>query len=163
MSQHRDGDVVARVVGQRCIDEAARRVSSGRSSPNDFLHLWFTQYFEAIRADRSYAPPYEKNGVTVIPASTVRGGGGGGDREGDSGAGFGLTARPAGAWVIKGDQVTWKPVSHPGRVIAGAEVIIALGLARSFRRHRRRTPALGLQRRLQLHRHRRHRLHLPGR
>lgn len=122
------------------------------------VHDVLQQAREAMRADRTYAAPYEKNGVTVIPASTVRGGGGGGDREGESGAGFGVTSRPAGAWVIAGDRVTWKPVSHPGRVIAGAEVLLALGLARSFARSRRLAPP-----RLRRHRHRSHRLHLRGR
>ena len=33
---------------------------------------------DAVSVKRVYGEPYEKNGLTVIPAATVRGGGGGG-------------------------------------------------------------------------------------
>src|SRR5436853_203733 len=49
MTEYRDGDVVACVAGQSSIDETARRVSCGRSSPDDLLHLRFIQYFSGIR------------------------------------------------------------------------------------------------------------------
>jgi uncharacterized spore protein YtfJ len=54
---------------------------------------------EAITAKRVYSDPIETEGVTVVPAAAVRGGaGGGGDEELNGGAGFGLGARPVGAW-----------------------------------------------------------------
>ena len=34
---------------------------------------------DAVSVKRVYGDPYEKNGLTVIPAATVRGGGGGRD------------------------------------------------------------------------------------
>ena len=39
---------------------------------------------DVVSVKRVYGEPYEKNGLTVIPAATVRGGGGGGmgDHEG---------------------------------------------------------------------------------
>ena len=56
---------------------------------------------DAIAAKRVYADPVERDGVTVVPAASVRGGGGGGgDNENNGGAGFGLAARPVGAYVI---------------------------------------------------------------
>jgi uncharacterized spore protein YtfJ len=57
---------------------------------------------DAVSVKRVYGDPYVTNGLTVIPAATVRGGAGqgmgdhdGGDSTG--GGGFGLTARPTGA------------------------------------------------------------------
>jgi uncharacterized spore protein YtfJ len=83
---------------------------------------------DAVSVKRVYGDPYEKNGLTVIPAATVRGGGGGGSGEnqgGDTGGGggFGLAARPAGAWIIEGDQVNWKPAVDVNRVVLGAQAI----------------------------------------
>jgi hypothetical protein len=67
---------------------------------------------EAMSARRVYGKPVDVDGVTVIPAARVAGVGGGsaGDapREGQ-GAGFGLMARPVGAFVIKDGVVRWKP------------------------------------------------------
>ena len=37
---------------------------------------------DVISVKRVYGDPYEKNGLTVIPAATVRGGGGGGGERG---------------------------------------------------------------------------------
>jgi hypothetical protein len=60
---------------------------------------------DAIAAKRVYADPIEGDGVTVVPAAVVLGaGGGGGDSEDKGGGGFGLVARPAGAYVIRGDD-----------------------------------------------------------
>ena len=65
---------------------------------------------DAMSVKKVYGDPIEKNGLTLIPAAKIRGGGGGGgDTEGNGGGGFGLTARPVGAYVIRGDQVTWEP------------------------------------------------------
>ena len=69
---------------------------------------------DVISVKRVYGDPYEKNGLTVIPAATVRGGGGGGMGESEvgesgGGGGFGMIARPSGAWIVEGGEVTWKP------------------------------------------------------
>jgi hypothetical protein len=104
---------------------------------------------DTLGARREYGEPYERDGVTIIPASSVRGGGGGTDDEDHGGGGFGLTAKPSGAWVIKGGEVTWKPAVDAGRIIVGAELVAAAALLA-----RRRRPL-----RLQLpHRRRAHRL-----
>ena len=67
---------------------------------------------DAITVKRVYGEPYERNGVVVIPAAAVQGGGGGGGGEGDgqsgSGGGFRLRAGPVGAYVIRGQQVSWE-------------------------------------------------------
>jgi uncharacterized spore protein YtfJ len=91
---------------------------------------------EAITVKRVYGDPYERDGVTVIPAAAVVGGGGGGggdkpDGETGSGLGFGIRARPVGAYVISGDQVHWKPAVDLSRIILGGLALLALLILRS--------------------------------
>ena len=81
-----------------------------------------------VSVKRVYGEPYEKNGLTVIPAATVRGGGGGGlgnEEGGESGGGggFGLVARPSGAWIIEDGRVSWRPALDVNRVILGGQAI----------------------------------------
>jgi uncharacterized spore protein YtfJ len=104
---------------------------------------------DALTVKRVYGEPYEKNGVTVIPAARVQGGGGGGSGEGPEGqgrgggTGFGVNAKPAGAYVIKGDEVAWRPAVDVNRIIIGAQVIavLALLLARTVVKSRARIAA----------------------
>ena len=78
---------------------------------------------DAITVRRVFGEPYEKDGLTVIPAAAVAGGGGGGsghdqeNQEGE-GAGYGIAGRPAGAYVIKDGKVTWMPAVDPTRIVA---------------------------------------------
>jgi len=95
-----------------------------------------TRTKDSLEAKRVYTEPYEKNGVTVIAAATVSGGAGGGtgrDEKGQEGegGGFGLTAKPAGAYVITGDKVKWEPAVDVNRLIAtiGTVAIAALFVA----------------------------------
>ncbi|MEU7787415.1 hypothetical protein [Amycolatopsis sp. NPDC049159] len=88
-----------------------------------------------------YGEPVERDGAVVIPAATVFGGGGGGG--GDTGAlpvregaGFGVLARPAGAFVVRGGSVTWVPAIDVTRLgLAAAVTVVALAkiLARRAR------------------------------
>lgn len=78
---------------------------------------------DAITVKRVYAEPYEKDGLTVIPAAVVGGGAGGGAGHDDKGqegegGGFGVSGRPAGAYVIKDGQVSWRPAVDPNRIVA---------------------------------------------
>jgi uncharacterized spore protein YtfJ len=88
--------------------------------------------------------PYEKNGVTVIPVVSIRGGGGGGDARtgtpGGAGGGIGLVARPVGAYVIRGDTVSWLPAIDINRIVLGGQLvsIAAILMARSIVRSRAR-------------------------
>jgi uncharacterized spore protein YtfJ len=87
---------------------------------------------DAITVRRIYGDPVERAGVTVVPGAVVMGGtGGGGDADGDGGGGLGLIGRPVGAWVIRDDEVTWKPALDLNRVAAFA---FLLGLAFALRR-----------------------------
>lgn len=65
---------------------------------------------DAMTVKRVFGDPYEKDGVTLIPAAWVAGGGGGGgDTNGNEGSGFGLVAFPVGAYAIKDGSVSWQP------------------------------------------------------
>src|SRR3989475_468487 len=73
----------------------------------------------AMRASEVFGTPYEKNGVTIIPAARIAGGaGGGGDQQGPhaGGVGFGASSRPGRAFVSKGGAGTCapSPVLEPG-------------------------------------------------
>jgi uncharacterized spore protein YtfJ len=105
---------------------------------------------DALSVRRVYGEPYEKNGLTVIPAASVRGGGGAGQGEkegGESGAGggFGVVARPTGAWIIEDGRVTWKPAVDVNRVVLGGQIVtlaaVLVGGRILFGRTRRRRPA----------------------
>jgi uncharacterized spore protein YtfJ len=84
---------------------------------------------DAITVKRVYGDPYERNGVTVIPAAAVGGGAGGGSGEGPQkgqvggGGGFGLAARPVGAYVIDGESVRWVPARDVNRIAQQALVV----------------------------------------
>ena len=85
---------------------------------------------DALPVSRVYGEPIERNGVTLIPAADVRGmGGGGSDNAENGGGGFGVTARPVGVWVIRGDEVTWEPAIDQTRLaLRGMVVAIVLFL-----------------------------------
>lgn len=88
---------------------------------------------ESLTVRRVFGEPYSKNGVTVIPVAEVRGGGGGGEGEesehsGGTGGGFGLSARPAGVFVLKGDDAIWKPAVNVNRLMLGFQVVAVVGL-----------------------------------
>jgi len=88
---------------------------------------------DAMTVKRVYGDPYEKDGVTVIPAANVRGGGGGGsgnDAEGSGGGGggFGMTARPVGAYVIKDGEVRWVPAVDETRIALRGILVPIVGM-----------------------------------
>ena len=93
-----------------------------------------TQARDTLSVKRVFGDPYEKNDLTVIPAAKVQGGAGGGDGEGPqgqgrgSGSGFGVNARPVGVYVIKGDEMTWRPAIDLNKVILGAQVVAIVAL-----------------------------------
>lgn len=77
---------------------------------------------DAITVKRVFAEPYEKDGVTLIPAAIVAGGAGGGGGHDDQGqegegGGFGVRSRPAGAYVVDAGNVRWRPAVDVNRVI----------------------------------------------
>ena len=113
---------------------------------------------EANTSRRAFGDPLTFGEVTVIPAARVvgRGGGGGGgggggmgggkpggDRSAQgegSGGGLMQSARPVGALVVKGSEVSWRPALDVNRIILGGQVVLVVGLLvlRSFLKARRR-------------------------
>ena len=89
---------------------------------------------DALTVKRVFGEPVERDGVTVIPVAKVQGGGGGGGGEGPegqgkgSGGGFGLIARPVGAYVIRGQKVSWQPALDLNRLLVGVQVLALLGV-----------------------------------
>ena len=87
---------------------------------------------DSISVKRVFGEPIENNGTTVVPVATVfGGGGGGGDNHNNGGLGFGVGAKPSGAYVIREGEVTWKPAVDVNRLIGLA---FLLGLAFALRR-----------------------------
>jgi uncharacterized spore protein YtfJ len=86
---------------------------------------------DAITVRRVYGDPYEHDGVTLIPAALVRGGirvrGGNEDRTPGRG-GFGLAARPVGAFVIRNGEVSWKPVVDATRIALRGQLVAIAAL-----------------------------------
>ncbi len=79
---------------------------------------------DALTVKRVYGDPIERDGILVIPAAKVMGGGGGGsDTDNNGGGGFGVSAKPAGAWIIRDGQVAWEPAIDATRIATLAMVV----------------------------------------
>jgi len=105
------------------------------------------QVRDAMTVRRVFGDPIERNGLVVVPVAHLQGGGGGGrgraagEPAAGWGGGWGMRARPAGVFVIRGDRVTWQPAVDVTRVALGGQVLAAIGfvlLASVLRRRRRR-------------------------
>ena len=72
------------------------------------------------------------------PPRSAAAGGGGNDNEGNGGGGFGLTAKPAGIYVIRDGDAEWRPALDLNRVILGGQIVAIVALLfviwRIFRR-----------------------------
>jgi uncharacterized spore protein YtfJ len=101
---------------------------------------------DLVTVEKVFGEPYQSNGVTLIPAASVRGGMGSGEGEGSDtspagrGGGMGIAARPIGAYRIKGDDVSWIPAVDVTRIITTGQIVAIVGLLvmRSILRKRRR-------------------------
>ena len=97
---------------------------------------------ETIGSKGVFGVPYEKNGITVIPAARIMGGAGGGEgpipslpgetdatdekgvKQTGSGGGFGVSGQPTGAFVIKGNEVRWVPAVDVNRMMFGFQIVL---------------------------------------
>ena len=108
---------------------------------------------EAFTVSRVFGEPYEKDGITIIPAARVQGAvGGGGDAAGGvggAGTGFALSSKPIGAFVLKGGRLSWRPAIDVDRLILGAQIVAltALLVVRSLVKARRKVAVLDMKRR----------------
>jgi uncharacterized spore protein YtfJ len=95
---------------------------------------------EAITVRRVFGDPLERDGVTIVPAALVRGGGGGGgDKDGNGGGGFGVSAAPAGVYVVEDGHVEWKPAVNVNRIVLGSQLVAGLALLTAWSLLRRRS------------------------
>jgi uncharacterized spore protein YtfJ len=97
---------------------------------------------DSFNVQRVFGEPIQQGEVTLIPAAWVSGGGGGGGGEGTVaegaktadgsgkgyGSGFGLLARPAGAFIVRNGKVQWMPAVDVNRIVLGAQVLVGLFL-----------------------------------
>jgi uncharacterized spore protein YtfJ len=96
---------------------------------------------DGLTVRRVFGEPHSQDGITVIPAARILGGGGGGSgqvsegQEGEGG-GFGIVARPAGAFVIKDGRVRWVPAFDVNRALLLAAVLVFAALRPRRRAHR---------------------------
>ncbi len=108
------------------------------------INQMIEQARDVITVRRVFGEPVERDGTIVIPAASVAGGaGGGGGDDGKAsiaaGSGFGVRARPVGAFVISNGDVRWEPVVDRERqllinaVVAGGALVLVRSL---FRRRR---------------------------
>lgn len=125
---------------------------------------------EALTVRRVFGDPYEADGATVIPVARVVGGAGmgygsgsGRDPRAENGApvgegsggggGFGVVAVPAGVFVVRGGEVTWKPALNlnlailGGQLLAGVIAVAAACTARTRAKARVRAMMLARGRR----------------
>ena len=111
----------------------------------------FAPLRRALRARDVFGKPVKSGGVTVIPVASVLGGGGGGFYEREKGSGkagtgssgpesnegfgFGVNARPVGAYVIRDGKVRWRPAIDITRLALGAMAagVVVAGIALSKR------------------------------
>ena len=92
-----------------------------------------------MTAKTVFAEPIERDGALIIPAAKVRGGGGGGsDSDSNGGGGFGLSAKPAGAYVVREGKVSWEPAIDINRIVLGGQIvaIVLLLVLRSIMKNR---------------------------
>jgi hypothetical protein len=109
---------------------------------------------DAMTVRRVYGEPYEKDGLTIIPAASLRGAIGGGGEEGANqpgrkGGGFAMDARPLGVYVVKDGAVSWAPafdLNALTRVALLGLAITGLALARALG-HKRFSRIASLRRR----------------
>ncbi|GII56897.1 hypothetical protein Pth03_52860 [Planotetraspora thailandica] len=96
-----------------------------------------------VTVRRVFGEPITVDDVTIIPVVRIAGGGGGGqgtahpaEETGDagkggsegSGGGFGLSATPVGAFVVKGGDVRWEPALDVNRLVIGGQAIAIVAL-----------------------------------
>lgn len=113
---------------------------------------------ELFTVRRVFGEPIERGDVTLLPVASIRGGGGGGTGEqkpaagggeeggavagragekgakkqvaagSGSGAGFGIAAKPAGVFEIRGGHVRYRPAVDVNRIVMGMQIVAAIML-----------------------------------
>jgi uncharacterized spore protein YtfJ len=116
---------------------------------------------DVVTVRRVFGEAVERDGTLVIPAASVvggAGGGGGDDGKGaiGAGSGFGVRARPVGAFVIRDGNVRWEPVVDPERerlvnaLLIGGALLVLRSMVRG---HQKRLLVRSIMRARQARRH----------
>jgi uncharacterized spore protein YtfJ len=93
---------------------------------------------DTLTVRRVYGEPYASDGVTVIPVASLNGGGGGGGgrdaggQEGEGG-GFGMSAKPAGVYVLEGGRVRWRPAVDVNRLVGSVVTLLVVAMVTRVR------------------------------
>jgi uncharacterized spore protein YtfJ len=108
---------------------------------------------EVMTGRRVFSEPYERDGVTVILASRVQGGGGGGGGQDGSpsassdgrgqtgwGGGFGVSAAPVGAFVLRDNDVRWVSAVDVNKLALGGQAVAIVALLTLRRALKSRRP-----------------------
>jgi uncharacterized spore protein YtfJ len=84
-----------------------------------------------------FGTPISQDGLIVLPAAKVSGGGRGGrgsgpadesSEKGGIAGGLGLSAKPLGVYLIKDGKVAWRPAVDVNRVIVGGQIVAVIAL-----------------------------------
>lgn len=95
------------------------------------------QAVETTTARTVFGEPVTRDEVTIIPVTRVRGCGGGGgggapapaDRNAEgSGGGLMISAKPVGAFIVKGAQVCWRPCLDLNKLVLGGQIVAVIAL-----------------------------------
>ena len=79
---------------------------------------------DALTSRRVFGDPIQVDSATIIPVAVVQGGGGGGSvGANQTGAGFGVRARPAGVYVVRDGDASWRPAIDVNRIVLGGQIV----------------------------------------
>lgn len=99
---------------------------------------------QILNARRVFGEPIVREDSVILPVAKIRGGAGGGNAPSTGqgaqgeGGGFGLIAKPAGVYVVRGEKVRWIPSVDVNRIIAGGQLVAACALIAWGLSHRKR-------------------------
>lgn len=89
---------------------------------------------EHLTIGRAFGPPYERDGVLVIPVALVAGGGGGGTTgekaDEAAGGGFGGVVHPLGVYVVQEGRVRFVPTVDVTLLALGWLLLVRLVVKR---------------------------------
>ncbi|NUT05692.1 MAG: sporulation protein [Hamadaea sp.] len=92
------------------------------------------EILDNTKADHVFGPAISENGVTILPAAKVLGGGGGGggagpeDQGKGSGGGVGVSAKALGVFVVREGRVSWRPAVDVNKIVLGGQVVLIAAL-----------------------------------
>ncbi len=105
---------------------------------------------DTLSGRRVFAEPVHQDGVTVIPAASISGGGGGGGGQGEDGeegqgGGFGMSAKPAGVYVVRDGEVQWQPAVDVNKLVGTLAFVAVVAFLTRWRTTAIRARAAGDQ------------------